>query len=282
MRAGPAAAAFAAALVVIPFTAEAQKAEKADRCIAASERGQQERDRGALVDARASFRACVADDCPAMLRKDCGRWLEDVEQGIPTIVLGARDSHGDDVIGARVLVDGTQIFEVESGRAVALDPGPHLIRFEKPPAAPVEQTVVLRMGERNRPILVTFAAPVEEKAPAPPHAPPASRARISPWVFVAGGVGVAGVGAFAYFGATGLSEKSRLRAECAPTCTDDQVAPVRNRYLAADISLGIGIVAFAIAGYLFFHTADPATPTATRVTVAPTPGGAAFSLTHAF
>jgi hypothetical protein len=273
MRARPSAAALAAAVVVLPIVA---RAERSDRCIAASELGQKQRDQGALIAARGSFRTCAADDCPAMIRKDCGRWLDNVEQGLPTVVLGARDEHGADVLDVQISIDGVPFADAESGRAIALDPGPHVIHFEKPPAAPVEQTVLLRMGDHNRPILATFAPPAPAEKPPPAKPPPP---RISPLVYVLGGVGVVGLGSFIYFGATGLDEKARLRTTCAPSCSDDQVAPVRNRYIAADVSLGVSLVAFAIAGYLVFH---PSPAPNVSVSVAPTPGGAAFSVFRAF
>lgn len=265
-------------------TASAARADKAERCIAASELGQQQRDRGALIEARASFRTCAADDCATMIRKDCARWLEDVQEGLPTVVVGARDARGADVLGVRVFVDGEPIAEAESGRAIALDPGPHLFRFEKAPSAPIEQTVVLRMGEHNRAILATFEAPAPVAPPKPTEektAPrPVSTTHVSPWAYAAGGVGIVGLGAFTYFGISGLNEKSRVRALCSPACTDDQVSGVRNRYLAADISLGVGLVALAVSAYLFLNPTHDA-PT-TTVSVAPTRGGAMLGVLRSF
>jgi hypothetical protein len=98
-------------------------------------------------------------------------------------------------------------------------------------------------------------------------------------------VGLAGIGAFTYFGISGLEEKSRLRSSCAPACTDDQTATLRARYLAADVSLGVGVIALAVAGYLFFHpTFDvtPAATTTTNVSIAPSPGGATLGVVHTF
>jgi hypothetical protein len=245
----------------------ARASERAERCVAESDRGQEQRDRGALVEARASFRACAADECPAMLRKDCAAWLEQVDQSIPTMVLAAKDARGNDLLGARAFVDGaSHQEEYESGRAIALDPGPHVVRFEHPPDAPIELTVVLRMGERNREVIGQLAAPPPPPPPppSPRSAPPLAvaalppprrepRRHVSPWAFVTGGVAIAAVGSFAYFGATGLDEKSTLRTTCAPRCTDDQVAPLRARYVAADVSLGIAVLALGATTWLLLH-----------------------------
>ena len=127
-----------------PRAAAAAPPGRTERCVAAAERGQQERDRAAFVEARASFRSCAADECPSLVRKDCAQWLADLETSIPSVVLGAKDARGNDVLGARILVDGRPYQEeVDSGRPIALDPGPHKFRFEHPPDAPVELTDVL-------------------------------------------------------------------------------------------------------------------------------------------
>jgi hypothetical protein len=76
---------------------------------------------------------------------------------------------------------------------------------------------------------------------------------VSGWAYALGGLGLAGVGAFAYLGGTGLDEKNQLRASCGNTCTDAQVAPLKARYIGADISLGVGVVAALAAAWLFVH-----------------------------
>jgi hypothetical protein len=257
--------AIVAALLACPQIALAAGSDRSQTCVAASDRGQEQRDKGHLLEARASFRQCASDECPAMLRKDCATWLEDVDRNLPTVVLGAKDAHGSDLLAVKILVDGTpHQEELESGRAIALDPGPHVFRFEHPPDAPVELTAVLRMGERNRGIIGTFGPP---PAPPPPQPaliaaahveppvdlPPPRRSRISPWGWVLGGVGLGALGSFAYFGATGLSEKSTLRSQCGSSCTDEQVSPLKTRYIAADVSLGVGVLALAAAAWIILH-----------------------------
>jgi hypothetical protein len=281
------------------------RADGTDRCVAAAERGQDQRDRAALLEARKSFRACAADECPAPLRKDCAHWLDAVEDSLPTVVLGARDARGADLLGVHVFIDGDAIVEHDTGRAIAFDPGPHLVRFERAAAAPVELTVVLRMGDHNRAVIATFvgaleprpaSSPIASRTPLPavaesPLGPPSPH--VSPWAYVLGGVGVAGVGAFAVLAATGLAEKDHLRATCAPTCSDAEVAPLRARYIAADVSLGAGVVALLASGYLFLRAPpastapspmDPAKRASAdvRIDASPTRGGAMIGLWHSF
>jgi hypothetical protein len=259
-------AAFAALTAFSPRAAAAPPPGRAERCVAAAEQGQQQRDRAAFVEARASFRACAADECPALVRKDCSQWLSDVDTNIPSVVLGARDARGNDVTGARILVDGKGYQDdVDAGRAITLNPGPHTFRFEHAPDAPVELTLVLRTGERNRPIFGTFGAapsaapgaqttPVPLPAASPPAAPSHTPAtHVSAWAYALGGVAIAGVASFAAFGATGLDEKNQLRAQCGNTCSDAQVDPLKVKYITADVSLGVGIVAAVISTWLFLH-----------------------------
>ena len=228
---------------------------RAERCVAAAERGQQEKDRAAFVEARADFRVCASDECPALVRKDCVQWLGDVETNLPSVVLGAKDARGNDLLDARILVDGKSYKEdVDAGRAIALDPGPHVFRFEHAPDSPVELTLVLRTGERNRPIYGTFGG-VQAAAPPPPVLAVASRrvTHVSPWAYALGAVAVAGGASFAAFGVAGLNEKSQLRAQCNDTCSDQAIAPLKVDYITADVSLGLGVVAAAVSIWLFLH-----------------------------
>jgi hypothetical protein len=64
-------------------------------------------------------------------------------------------------------------------------------------------------------------------------------------------VAAAGLGAFVFFAATGLSERAELRERCAPFCTDDDVAGMRTRFIAADVSLAIAAAAGTGAAILY-------------------------------
>ena len=65
-----------------------------------------------------------------------------------------------------------------------------------------------------------------------------------------GGIGVVALGAFGFFGATGLSDANTLRGTCAPGCTDSQVQAVRARLIAADVGLGVGVLSLAAATWI--------------------------------
>jgi hypothetical protein len=256
--------ALAIASVSWPSPASAQDRE---RCVAAFDEGQALHLKGELRAARASFLTCAADACPGLVRKDCAQSLSALDAELPTIVLGARDAKGNDVIPTAVTVDGESVATLD-GRALAEDPGQHVIRFEHPPDAPVVEHVVLRVGEHNRTILATFGPP-----PAPPPVPRPVVAEVprpasprpekhgpSGWAYVAAGFGVVGLGSFAAFGLSGWAYKQHLLDTCAPNCADSDVGRVRLDYIVADTSLGVGLVASAIATYLFLSSSSSSSP----------------------
>lgn len=227
----------------------AARADSRVACVEASERGQLARDRGELLVARRELSQCAQSSCPNPLRADCVRWLDDVTDSIPSVVVGAKDARGVDVADARVAIDGQWLADPGSGRAHELDPGRHVARFERAGSEPVEVRFVLRVGERNRPILATFAP--EATPPRPPEAPPRAASRgpsIATWG--AAGVTALGVAGFVTFAWLGADEKSRLRATCSPRCTDDEVSRLKVDYVVADVSLVVAVVAAGVTTWL--------------------------------
>jgi hypothetical protein len=255
----------------LSMTATPALAQRRDECVAAFDRAQALRAQGQLRAARASFVICASDSCPAPLRKDCAQGLSAIDTDLPTVVLGARDAAGHDIVPSAVYVDD-ELVPAADGRATTYDPGQHVIRFEHPPDAPVTEHVILRVGEHNREILATFqasppaAAPPTPTASAPtspeaPVAPPPEKHSTRPtgWILALTGIGALGIGSFAYFAATGYSAKQQLEGSCAPACNDDDVNRVRYRYIAADASLGVGLIALGIAAYLLFSSSSDST-----------------------
>ena len=111
----------------------------------------------------------------------------------------------------------------------------------------------------------------------------AEESRGAPWsAYALAGVGLLGVGGYATFNLKGSADNDALAALCKPSCRPESVRHVRNLYLAADISLGIGLAALAGSTYLFFRSPDSAeeeSPRAGRghisqIGVAPTSAGA--------
>ena len=205
-------------------------ADEKEACVRAVEHGQLSRLDGKLRAARAAFVTCARPVCPDAIREDCTRWVTEVDASLPSVVIDAVWADGRDVTGMTVLLDGQPLAGADGGRAVALDPGEHAFRFEVAGAAPVDARHVIREGEKNRILLVTFnaripstlvpPAPSATSAPAGlwrvPGAedgrkPAATRASLPIAPLVLGGVGLLGFGGFAYFGLSGTSQLDSMR-----------------------------------------------------------------------
>src|SRR5579859_1362442 len=156
-------------LLALASRGEPAHADTIDACVSAATAGQDLQRAGKLRDARAKFLSCDKRECPAEVRSVCDRLLNAVEASLPTVILGAHDASGADLVAVRVLLDGAPLVESLDGKALTLDPGPHALRFERPGSAPIEQKVVILEAEKNRAVVVTFPS-----APPPPEAPPST------------------------------------------------------------------------------------------------------------
>jgi hypothetical protein len=195
----------------------------------------------------------------------------DVQASLPTIVVRARDPGGADATDVRVLVDGVPFLDRLDGRAKPVDPGPHTLRFEMSGAEPIEQSVVVREGEKMRIVDAAFTTP-SHAARSERHDTEAGEPSRFPWpAAIVAGIGVVAVGAFAYLGLTGLSELHGLQGGCGQTgtCDPSRVDSVRTKIWVAD-GLGVaGVVALGVAGWLWVSAKGTA-----RAGVTPTHGGA--------
>jgi hypothetical protein len=79
----------------------------------------------------------------------------------------------------------------------------------------------------------------------------------APWsAYALAGVGLLGVGGYWTFNLKGSADNDALAVLCKPDCNPTSVHHVRNLYLAADISLGIGVAALIGSTYLFLRSND--------------------------
>lgn len=244
------------ALIALGLAAGASTAHAApsiEACLAASDHGQVSRDEGRLRDARTEFTRCSDEACPALVRAQCHKWLADLEALQPTVVPSARDEAGADVVDARVRVDEEPSPRAVDGLPVPLDPGRHTLTFEAGGRS-VATVVVLRAGEKNRIVAVTVPKPTPPSPTARPPLRLEGRAADAPidgsgprWApYALAGVGVLGLASFAFFGATGNSDLSSLEsAPCAATrtCAASEVSSIRTRFVVADVSLAVAVVA---------------------------------------
>ncbi|MDI1480809.1 hypothetical protein [Polyangium sp. y55x31] len=282
-----------AALGATPSHAAPPDPARKAQCAAAFEEGQELEKAGRLVEARGKFVSCSDEACPAVVRDECATMLPRVESSLPTIVPGLRDAQGNDVVAAEVTLDGAVLTKTLDGQPIAVNPGPHTLRFVAPNAAPVERQVVIRVGEKNRVITVDLEGPAKTSPDAGTDKPADAGASTSGKrvaSYVLGGLGVVSLGAFAYLGITGKADLAALRDGCGRTqsCAETDVDAVKTKLILADVSLGVGVVSLGVATALFFTSGGEKKPaTAARApfvrpVVAPLPGGGAAMLIGTF
>jgi hypothetical protein len=283
-----------AALALLALSSQGPTARGADskqQCMAASDQGQQLRDDGHYQRARQAFVTCARDKCPAIVRRDCVKWLAELDQSSPTVVVNAKGEKGEDLVDVKVTVDGELLEAKLDGKPTAVDPGSHLFRYETAGYPAVEGQVVIHAGEKSRLLPVQFGKPPPPPPPPPKpvvvathvpddHAHSPEGIRTSAWVF--GGLSVLGFASEAYFGLSGLSDLSSLKGQaCAKTssCPQSSVDTIRTKFTVADISLGVGIVSGALAAYLFVAGPSAEPPkTSAQFGVTPLPGGGAATI----
>ncbi len=253
-----------AAVLALSSAAEAGGPTR-DECIKASEDAQLLRIKSQLVSARAKLLLCTNDSCPKLVKKDCGGWLDEVDHAIPTVVLGARDPDGKDMVDVRVTLDGNPLTEHLDGKAIAIDPGNHTLRFEANGHAH-EEPIIAREGEKDRVVSVTLGEPKARPPVVTPLRPldtttpdaPTSRAP-SAATWVIGGLGVATLAAAGVIGTLSLVQRQNLYSSCgqAGTCQQSDVDQVYLMYDLAYAGAAIG-GAFLLTGVILFFTTRPA------------------------
>jgi hypothetical protein len=242
-------------------SARAEDSKKA-QCAAAYEKSQELRAAGSLKAAHDMLVVCAQDFCPGFVQSDCAQWLTEVQRDLPTIVVVAKDKSGEDTTAVHVTMDGADFMKELDGKAVGLDPGPHAFRFELDGADPIEQQIVIRQGQKDRVIAVSFAPAASEAPGDSPYAgakPEEGRATtatgagpLRPYAYIAGGVGAAGIIGFAVLGGIGKGQESDLRKNCAPNCSRSDTDSIKTKYIVADVLLGVGIAGLGTGVALFF------------------------------
>lgn len=232
-----------------------------EQCAASAEQAQQLRDEGKYRHAREQMLVCARDACPGPIKSDCGKWLSELDRDAPTVVFGARDNKGSDIVDVKVSIDGAPIQERLDGKPVLVDSGEHTFKFESNDGAIKEERVLIRAAEKARPIIATFLSATDPSGDIDKNDDgdgdkdgstlvSTKEGSVIP-ALVVGGVGVAALGSFALFGIMGKSSVDDLQ-KCKPYCKGADVDSARTKLLVADVSLGVGVAALGVATYLFF------------------------------
>jgi hypothetical protein len=222
-------------------------------CIASNNEAADLRSQHHLLAARDGYLACAsASACPAMVREECGQALTELNSTIPTLIIAVVDDQKRDLSGVTLTLDGKAL-EL-TGSAVAVDPGSHTLVALRG-ALRAELTVMASESELNRRVELVLAAP-------PPEAPPPSLLLAAPIPparshtpsYVLGGVAAVAAGSFAVFALSGHAQLSQL-ASCKPYCEESDVHAVQTKYVLADVSLGVSLLALGAATYLWLRPA---------------------------
>jgi hypothetical protein len=249
------------ALLAVAARARAEDTKR--ECMASSDQAQALRAHGQLVEARERLLACTRQDCPTLIVQDCDQWLAEVQRSLPTIVFAASDAAGHDMDDVRVTLEDRVLRERLDGRPVAVDPGKYQIRFQHD-GATVALDLIVREGEKDRLVAVTFAAaavaattsppapgaPLSSDQPTPPPSPSHGTSTAT-WVF--GGVGVAGLAVAGAFGVAAAVDYSNAYASCGSSgCPQWRLDRISTERTAGWVSLGVGLVSLGISAVLFF------------------------------
>jgi hypothetical protein len=250
------------AILLHTGAAAGQELESKSACLQAYESSQVLRQQGHLIKARETLGICSRQECPPLVRGDCGTWLEEVERALPSVIVQATVD-GAEIADVSVSIDGAIVKTRLDGKAISADPGAHEFRFETPGFPPNSASVVVREGEHYRSLPVAFQSHKTPPLPVPITRP----IPLSVWVL--GAVGVAGMAGFTVFGLLGNQKKQSLQTSCAPFCAPSDVDVASHQYVTADLSLLVGAGALVIGSVLFLTR--PEVPV--KVGITPSPGG---------
>ena len=196
------------------------------------------------------------------------------------------------VTGLTITRDGQPIRQAQWGTALPIDSGKHQLAATAPGKKPWQVEIEINKPGQTEtmkvPVLAEAKAEPGVLAPAaPPVADPAveaRRAKLRSAAYIAGGLGIVGVGFGTYFGLSALSKNSASNADCSgAACNDDGFSKrneARNAGTVSTIAFIAGGVALG-AGVVLFLSSSPnkeSNGSALHVTASAAPGGGWLSL----
>jgi len=220
-------------------------------CAKSYEKAQRLRKGGALVEARAEAIVCAQSECPSVLSSDCGKWVEEIDASLPTHIFELLGPKGEPLVDVELSLDGGA-FETNSGRAIPLDPGSHEVVFRLKDGELVKRDFVATEGQRG--VLVQASVPRSEQVPGGALSESAGSVPTVSWVL--GGVGLVGAAGFAAFALLGKSEENGLDCTEEEPCDREVGDSAKSLYLAADVSLALGVAAALSGTAVWFFSTD--------------------------
>jgi hypothetical protein len=187
--------------------------------------------------------------------------------------------------GATLSAGGSDVPRDAWGKPMPFDPGSvEFVLTPPPPGTPARQSLTLAGGDKKD-ISLSAAAAATGAVAATPDAPKTERApnkNLRTAAFVAGGVGVVGLGVFAIAGAMTASSYSTLKDNCgsAAGCTSSDISSGKTKQAVANVGLvigGVGIGAGVVLYVLSRGSSKKVEAAASHLVVAPTYAGYAGS-----
>jgi hypothetical protein len=128
-------------------------------CLAASDASLKLGNDHKLRAERAQLLVCADASCPADIRLECARRVDEVNARVPTLIFAAKDASGADLSAVKVTMDGEVLAERLEGTAFPIDPGEHTFTFETAGQAPVTRTLIIQEAQKDRHESIAFGAP---------------------------------------------------------------------------------------------------------------------------
>jgi hypothetical protein len=170
--------------------------------------------------------------------------------------------------------DGTAIRRAAWGSAMPVDPGDHVIEAFALGKIPWKQTVTVGGKAETK----TISVPLLDNAPVAPTATVAApssqmpttmvevKKPISPAVWVAYGIGAAGIGVGSYFGLRAMSEQETADDNCTvSTCNREGSSANSDAIKAANLStvgFGVGLLGVGLGTFLLLSRGSTTVPSA--------------------
>jgi hypothetical protein len=253
-------------------------------CAASADAAQDLRKESKLREARTQLLACSNRSCNSVIRADCEKWLKEVDEQMPSLVIRSVDSRGSDVIkGVRVTIDDSPV-ELD-GTPVQLDPGQHVIKAKTQSGETTEQTTLVVLGEQRRRLVIRFRTELDQDGnrldttvpPFPPtttpSTPPSTPPRVIPIALA--GIGVVSLIVFGYLQIAGHAAYDELEQTCGKTpakCPPSKTDPVRQQFVGSAVALGISAFALSAAVVIYVVTRPSSSATS------PTPRASTIQL----
>lgn len=253
------------------FSSTSSFADDKAVCLGAASKAQRFRAAHKLVEAREQLRLCAAAECPAVVQSDCVSWLAEVEAGIPTVVVTATDEAGRERFDVEVSLDGHLLASQLRGDALAVNPGPHALHVAASDGAALDQSIVVNEGIKNQNIAVVLPSKLGAGAAR------ANRESPSAWPtvgWIAGAVGVIGLGIGGVFGVKAISDKNGAHCDSSNACDAGPLGDANNSATVSTAAFTAGgVLVAAGAAILLFAPSRAGGTSQASLRIGPLVGG---------